>query len=904
CRGDSIALKPVGFNAQNITGYQWWYATGGDTSSNIKVAWQQSGAYTVQLVINNINGCSDTLTRVNYLHVNGPVAGFAPAGNSACLNKGGQIQFNDLTSTDGTHAIKNWQWNFGDNTSQQLAAPPFAHAYTKGGTYNVQLKVTDAAGCSDSISKANAIAIGDPKADFYSPDTTSCNNQVVHFVNNSTGTALNYYWRMGDGVNYYNQSPVHSYNHVGTFDVELRIWDVYGCRDSMMAGEYIHIDQPKAGYALSDSTGTCPPLIVQFTNQSSYYRRVDWDFGDGTGSQVENPIHYYNYPGTYYARLVITSPGGCTDTLVRKIVVKGPTGTFSYDKTIACTPGLVSFTAQTQNTASLVWDFNDGYTIKTPNLQVNHSFSALGIYVPKMILEDAQGCKVPIVGKDTISIYGVEPAFGSDKKLVCDAGLISFSDSSLSNDLIMDYEWHFGDGGVSYDQDPAHTYTAGGVYPVELTVTTLNGCKSTSSQVTNIKVAVSPQVSIRGDSSACAPATLNFSGASVVPDTSALSWQWNFGNGTTAAQQNPGPAQYQQAGNYPVVMNVTNSSGCVTTVTKPVFIHPVPLVNAGNDAVMCEKKTTQLHATGADTYTWSPSASLSCGNCATTLAAPDSNTLYRLHGETVFGCKADDSVLIRVKHPFNMKVGKGDTLCTGEVFQLVAGNAEMYDWTPSTGLDNNHTGTVLAKPGQTTTYQVIGHDSAGCFYDTGYIKLVVYAFPTIDAGTDKTIPVGSATGIKLKVSEDVNYIRWQPTTGLSCSNCTDPVVNPKQTTTYQITVMNQGGCVNKDEVSIFVVCNSGNVFLPNTFTPNGDGNNDVFYPRGTGLYTIRSMRIFNRWGEPVYEAVNFLANDATKGWTGKYKNTQAPNDVYVYFVEVVCENNAILTYSGNVALVR
>jgi len=213
-----------------------------------------------------------------------------------------------LTSTDGTHAIKNWQWNFGDNTSQQSTAPPFAHAYTKGGTYNVQLKVTDAAGCSDSISKTNAIAIGDPKADFYSPDTASCNNQIVRFVNNSSGNALNYFWRMGDGTDSYDQSPVHSYQGVGAYDVELRIWDAYGCRDSMMVGEYIHIDQPKVGYTLSDSTGTCPPLIVQFTNHSVYYKQVDWDFGDGTGAQIENPVHYYNYPALYYARLVITSP--------------------------------------------------------------------------------------------------------------------------------------------------------------------------------------------------------------------------------------------------------------------------------------------------------------------------------------------------------------------------------------------------------------------------------------------------------------------------------------------------------------------------------------------------------------------------------------------------------------------
>jgi len=251
-----------------------------------------------------------------------------------------------------------------------------------------------------------------------------------------------------------------------------------------------------------------------------------------------------------------------------------------------------------------------------------------------------------------------------------------------------------------------------------------------------------------------------------------------------------------------------------------------------------------------------------------------------------------------------MRVGTGDTLCKGESFKLSAGNAELYSWSPSTGLDNNQLAAPMAKPGQSTNYRVIGYDSAGCFYDTGYIKLTVYAFPTVEAGVDKTIPVGTSTDMKLSLSDDVTDIQWQPAAGLSCTKCSNPVVSPKQTTSYRITVTNEGGCVNKTEVTVFVMCNGGNVFLPNTFSPNGDGNNDVFYPRGTGLYTVRSMRLFNRWGEPVYEATNFLANDASKGWTGLYKNNPAPNDVYIYFVEVVCENNAILTYSGNVALIR
>ena len=289
---------------------------------------------------------------------------------------------------------------------------------------------------------------------------------------------------------------------------------------------------------------------------------------------------------------------------------------------------------------------------------------------------------------------------------------------------------------------------------------------------------------------------------------------------------------------------------------------------------------------------------------ATPVASPDSSIMYHVDGQTIFGCKAVDSVIITVKHPFSIQVGPGDTLCKGESFHLLAKNAEVYDWRPSVDLDNNHSKTPVARPQQTTGYQVIGSDSIGCYYDTGYVKLIVYNYPVVDAGADKTIAVGSSTELNAAISADATGIRWQPSAGLSCVTCPNPVANPKQTTTYSVLAINQGGCVQKDEITIFVVCNNGNIFLPNTFSPNGNGTNDVFYPRGTGLYSIRSMRIFNRWGEPVFESTNFKANDASKGWNGSYRGKPAPNDVYVYFVEVICENNSVLMYSGNIALIR
>jgi gliding motility-associated-like protein len=117
-------------------------------------------------------------------------------------------------------------------------------------------------------------------------------------------------------------------------------------------------------------------------------------------------------------------------------------------------------------------------------------------------------------------------------------------------------------------------------------------------------------------------------------------------------------------------------------------------------------------------------------------------------------------------------------------------------------------------------------------------------------------------------------------------------------------VVNNGGCAAADSINIIVTCNNGNLFVPNTFSPNGDGMNDVFYVRGKGLSTIQSMRVFNRWGQVVFEKRNFAANDPTAGWDGTMNGKKAPIDVYIYTIEVICENSVIVPYHGNVALIR
>jgi gliding motility-associated-like protein len=147
-------------------------------------------------------------------------------------------------------------------------------------------------------------------------------------------------------------------------------------------------------------------------------------------------------------------------------------------------------------------------------------------------------------------------------------------------------------------------------------------------------------------------------------------------------------------------------------------------------------------------------------------------------------------------------------------------------------------------------------------------------------------------------------VDWQPTGNLFRNNYTDITVKPTQNTEYTVEVKNRGGCAARDRVTVFVICDGTNFFIPNTFSPNGDGVNEIFYPRGTGLFKIKNFKIFNRWGELMFEKNSFDANNPTYGWDGNFKGIQLNPDVFIYTIDIICNNKSVLTYKGNVALVR
>ncbi|UEG49802.1 PKD domain-containing protein [Ferruginibacter lapsinanis] len=908
CKNNAVTFTVPQPDKAFVVNYEWNFGDGStavSTGGEIAHTYKNAGLYDVQLIITNTLGCKDTLVKTKYVQVDGPTAKFVSSVAGTCLKT--IVNFSDSSYSDGIHPIEQWSWNYGDGFKETLTTPSSQHTFNVSGLYTVALKVTDSKGCTDSFAIPKPVTIAQPKAAFSSKDTLSCPGKPIQFTNLSNGISLSYIWNFGDAKTATDNNPSHLYGVDGNYDVKLLVTDMYGCKDSVTKPSYIKIVMPVSNFTMSDSFSTCPPLVVAFKDISNVFVSRKWDFGDGTFSTLSNPSHFYNYPGTYKVKLTITGPGGCIDTKEKTIEIRGPRGSFTYTPLKGCRDLKIDFDATVLDKASFIWDFSDGTVVSTNDSVISHTYKHFGEYVPKMILVDPQGCQVPIYGKDTIKVSGAAAKFSFTDKAICDSGFVSFSDSSDSYDKIINYSWDLGDGVTSIDQNATHKYSAPGSYIPKLIIKTENGCIDTAVSTLPIRVVASPKISITNFNNGCVPLVTGFSGNLLAADTSVLRWEWDFGNGSTSNLQTPLKQTYSVANDYMVNLKVTNSSGCFDTAIRKVEAYPIPVVNAGEDAWVCLGKNYKLKATGASTYSWNYNKTLNCLDCADPTATPTgAETRYNVTGTTEHGCVASDEVILKVQNPFKVTVSKTDTLCKGSSVEIAASGADNYLWIPSTGLKSVTDAKTIATPDTTTIYKVIGSDARGCFQDTGSVRIKVYPIPTVELGENKVVNVGQTITLNPAISKDVTQVIWTPQSFIVSgpNSLPDITLKPKQTTEYTLEVKNPGGCKSTDKVTVFVICNGANIFMPNTFSPNGDGANDVYYPRGTGIFSIKTLRIFGRWGELVYERSNFKANDATAAWDGTYKGIKLTPDVYVYTMDVLCENNEVIPFKGNIALIQ
>ncbi|PSL28185.1 PKD domain-containing protein [Chitinophaga ginsengisoli] len=867
------------------------------------------GADTIRFVAYNLQGCPDTSNKI-VVNVHGPVAKFLIPATPEC--RGTELTFTDKTNTSKSKPITTWSWNFGDTSAAQVfTSPPFKHTYNKSGYYYPKLTVTDQDGCTSTASGPR-VQVNGPNADFTPSATLIPPGSTVQFYNytTETGGTPTYRWDFGDKTTSAEKSPDKNYPNKGVYMVKLLVKDNNGCSDS--AQKEIKVSTVSASFTFTTSfvnNSECPPVIARFTNTSIHYTSSYWSFGDGSFATIDNPSHTYTAAGKYKVKLKAIGEAGNQDIYEQEIEVKGPYGKITTSSKGGCLTKDIEFKVSAIAAVNFAWDFTDGIVSETTDSIIKHTFKEPGIYQPRLILSDQAGCKGAAFLTDPIVIDKLEVEMASSPPFICDEGWVAFTPkfNSFSIDQLKKeakYKWTYEPGTVAENDTsatPRFYLNKVQAYNFTLTTTTAYGCTESVSKT--VTVYPKPGVTISGPSVACQDAPVSFSGKVA---NAPVTWNWSFGNGNSANIPQPVDQTYNKTGPSDVILIAISDNGCTDTAYHSINIVPKPVANAtAASNVICLGTSTTLSASGGVTYQWSPAENLSNPKTSSPLASPTVNTTYQVAVMDANGCSDTGDVSIRVVQPFIIQATPDTTICTGQIAPLWVSGADHYVW-KGQGLDDvnsPHPNATIATAGN-YTYEVTGYDAEGCFTHDTSLVVTVNPSPTIDAGPDRTVTAGKPMTLRTTGSPDIVKWTWSPPEYLNCTTCQTPEALPNLSTVYKVEVENNYGCKASDEFSVKILCNQDAIFLPTAFSPNRDGKNEWFYPKGRGVKEVISMRVYDRWGSLVFERHHFQINTQTSGWDGTWKDQIAPIGTYVYAIETVCEEGGKFILSGTVTIVR
>jgi gliding motility-associated-like protein len=891
----------------------WDFGDGGaSTQQNPSHTYTDSGVFVVKLTAFN-NRCPFTSTG-QIVHIKPPIAKFMHIITCGDLSVG----FTDQSKTDASYGVISYSWEFGDPAigTSTLQNPTFL--FPALGIYPVKLTVTNGS-CTNTF--IDTVKLVKEKAGFTVPNPV-CKNKVFYVTaTNSTQYVTKFEWAI-DGGPYTAGGTVHAFyaGANGFRTISLVITDINGCTDTLITPNAATVIGPYANFT-SASPGGCENDAVTFNDLSTTTGSlVKWtfDFGDGNTQSFTNApfTHVYRDTGEFIPQLTVEDNLGCTDTykLTDTVFISTPEAWFYSDYTTICPSSNIQFTdSSTGKGFSYLWDFGNGST----STQKDPLFSYGGnnaTYSVKLVVTDRGGCKDSVTRTNYITTIKPVPAFDIlDTLTICPPIETKFTFRGTNYES---FEWDFGDGATSTLMNPTHFYNAYGDYIPKLILTGFGGCKYADSATVHVYDPGTVTTLNYSPLDACNELTVDYS-LITIPDMKYLLY---FGDGTyDTTMATTYQHYYGSPAFYSPYLQYMDKQGCIAGVSGPT----IKVIGADPFFGVDRKKFCDSGVVYFTNYTIGNdpvvSRTWNFGDGSPTTSAVDPTHQYQQPGTftvsqsvtTQQGCSKTISDTIRVYRTPDPYIAGDSIGCLNETLNLqgmltVPDTAITWKWSiaNNNSLSTQNISLNFQNTGNYTVY-LQATNQLGCT-DSTKKTLFVPPIPDITIVDNPVIPV--TTGITLPVTygpEVVSY-NWTPAKNLSCTDCANPYANPKFTTTYTVRAEDQYGCANTKDITVTVVCNGLNYFVPNTFSPNGDGVNDVFAPRGVGLARVNSMRIFNRWGQMVFEKMNFLANDRTPtgGWDGTFKGKPASPDVYVYIIEFVCENASIVPVKGNVALVR
>ncbi len=465
----------------------------------------------------------------------------------------------------------------------------------------------------------------------------------------------------------------------------------------------------------------------------------------------------------------------------------------------------------------------------------------------------------------------------------CEKENIPFSIIDTSGTTVNNIKWIFGDpasgnADTSFLPMPLHPYSAGGTHTVTAIIS--YHCKNdTVYSVVNINSL--PTLVMTNTLSVC-----DGSSGLLTTSSNGVSYLWSPSSGLSSTT-GTSVSVITPTLNTVYTLSVISSQGCVKIDSASVIIRPIPTGVLTQTLSYCSGSSGILSAGGGGSYAWSPSIGLSNLTSSNVSVNSLTDKMYTVTVTSIYGCIKIDSAAVTILQLPVVNITGDDSVCFGNTLSLTASGANSYSWFPTGGTSS----TIQAPVGN---YTVIGTDINGCTA-SGFHTVFAYSVVAVDAGTNITITTDSSITLSATGSGSFN---WSPTEGLSCTSCQNPVANPSATIKYYVIKTDSKGCTSMDSITITVEKICSDLFIPNVFSPNNDGNNDVFMIYGNCIKKL-NISIYNRWGELL-----FINSDPSKSWDGNYKNKELNSDVFYYVLNIVTDNGENLTKRGNVTLVR
>jgi gliding motility-associated-like protein len=547
----------------------------------------------------------------------------------------------------------------------------------------------------------------------------------------------------------------------------------------------------------------------------------------------------------------------------------------------------------TSSSPYFFWNFgdpasgvNDTITITgtSPSAFPTHTFSGPGIYnVCVSLQEPGQAvttvCRVLNVG-------------------LCCTGIILSSDTCLQNSIpfsifsdsiFNSVSWNFGDAASGVNNtstalNPTHTFSSTGTYNVTATCGTFTATYS----LTIVSCTVASCILNTSVSTVNTSCGIN-NGSALVNIVTGGTAPYNYSvNGSTTQPSN----QFTNLASGSYTFVTTDANGCKDTalavISPSTNTLQISTVATNTSCFGFSDGSITTSATGGNppyAFGWSNALSsstlqnLSAGNYLVTVT--DANN-----------CSATSSGNVAQPAAIAIDLGNDSVVCVLNTIQINAPpNFTSYVWSTGESTSNIQASAV-------GVYIVTATDVNRCTA-TDSIRVSI-STPTVELGNDITIyQNGDGTTINPTITGGISggTFTWTPSQFLSCTDCRSPLANPDITTTYNLTYTDGVGCSASDSIKILVEP-IGTVAFPTAFSPNGDGNNDIFSAIGTGAKQF-NLKIFNRWGELIFENNNF-----SSGWDGTYKGVPQPLDVYIYLAQITLQNNQTLALKGSLTLVR